>query len=135
RKGKECYRQQRNTRSSPGHGLKSIVLLKNDNRILPLKRSGQNIALIGPLAADKTSPLGSWRIASEDNSAISVLEGLRQYKGNSLQYQQGTQLNIGPTTFTSELQFNVSDTSGFAAAIKIARNADVVVMVLGEHGF
>ena len=51
---------------------KSIVLLKNNDEILPLKKSGQKIALIGALAADKTSPLGSWRIAADDNTAVSV---------------------------------------------------------------
>ena len=37
---------------------KSIVLLKNNNNLLPLKKEGQKIALIGALASDKTSPLG-----------------------------------------------------------------------------
>ena len=54
---------------------KSIVLLKNDNNVLPLKKSGQKIALLGSLAESKNSPLGSWRIASDNNTAVSVLEG------------------------------------------------------------
>ncbi|WP_395052456.1 glycoside hydrolase family 3 protein, partial [Flavobacterium sp.] len=54
---------------------KSIVLLKNKNDLLPLKKSGLKIAVIGALANDKTSPLGSWRIAADDNSAVSLLEG------------------------------------------------------------
>ena len=41
---------------------KSIVLLKNENEILPLRKKGVKIGLIGPLAADKSSPLGNWRI-------------------------------------------------------------------------
>lgn len=114
---------------------KSIVLLKNDNNLLPLKKSGQKIALIGALAADKNSPLGSWRIASDDNTAISVLEGMQQYKGNQLVYEKGTDLTIGKTTFKDELVFNTTDKSGFEAAKNVARNADVVVIVLGEHGF
>jgi beta-glucosidase len=48
---------------------KSIVLLKNEGDLLPLKIEGQKIALIGPLADDKNSPLGNWRIAAENNSA------------------------------------------------------------------
>ncbi|WP_130736044.1 beta-glucosidase BglX [Flavobacterium sp. J27] len=114
---------------------KSIVLLKNENNLLPLKKSGQKIALIGPLANDKNSPLGSWRIASDDNTAISVLEGMEQYKGNQLVFEKGTDLTIGATTFTKELTFNTTDSSGFESAKKIASNADVVIMVLGEHGF
>jgi beta-glucosidase len=114
---------------------KSIVLLKNENNLLPLKKSGQKIALIGALANDKNSPLGSWRIASDDNTAVSVLEGMQQYKGNQLTYEKGSDLTVGKTTFLDELVFNTTDTSGFEAAKKIASNADVVVMVLGEHGF
>ncbi|MEE1899226.1 beta-glucosidase BglX [Flavobacterium rakeshii] len=114
---------------------KSIVLLKNEGNLLPLKKKGQKIALIGSLANDKTSPLGSWRIASEDNTAVSVLEGMQQYKGNTLVYKKGADLTIGKTTFLDELVFNTTDRSGFEAAKKAAKEADVVVMVLGEHGF
>nr|WP_315153532.1 beta-glucosidase BglX [uncultured Flavobacterium sp.] len=122
---------------------KSIVLLKNTpspsgkagEGILPLKKSGQKIALIGALANDKNSPLGSWRIASDDNSAVSVLEGMQQYKGNQLTFEKGADLITEKATFTSELVFNTTDKSGFEAAKKVAATADVVVMVLGEHGF
>ncbi|MFL9838656.1 beta-glucosidase BglX [Flavobacterium sp. ST-75] len=114
---------------------KSIVLLKNEGSLLPLKKKGQKIALIGSLANDKTSPLGSWRIASDDNTAVSVLEGMQQYKGNTLVYEKGADITIGKTTFLDELVFNTTDRSGFEAAKKAAKEADVVVMVLGEHGF
>jgi beta-glucosidase len=114
---------------------KSIVLLKNEKGLLPLKKSGQKIALIGSLANDKNSPLGSWRIASDDNTAVSVLEGMQQYKDNQLTYEKGSDLTVGKTTFLDELVFNTTDTSGFEAAKKIASTADVVIMVLGEHGF
>ncbi|WP_415326838.1 beta-glucosidase BglX [Chryseobacterium sp. MMS23-Vi53] len=113
---------------------KSIVLLKNERNLLPLKKSGQKIALIGALASDKTSPLGSWRIAADDGTAVSVLEGMKQYN-NSVTYAKGTDVTIGKTTFVKELEFNTTDRSGFEEAINVAKNADVVVMVLGEHGF
>ncbi|MDT0688991.1 beta-glucosidase BglX [Salegentibacter sp. F188] len=114
---------------------KSIVLLKNENDILPLKKKGENIALIGPLANDKNSPLGSWRIASDDNTAVSVLEGMQKYEGNNLVFEKGADLVTGTVTFINELNFNTTDKTGFDAAIEAAKNADVVVMVLGEHGF
>ena len=53
---------------------KSIVLLKNENQLLPLKKENQTIALIGALANDNNSPLGNWRTNSDDNTAITVLE-------------------------------------------------------------
>ncbi len=115
---------------------KSIVLLKNENNLLPLKRSGQKIALIGPLANDKNSPLGSWRLASDDNTAISVFEGLSKYKDNSLTFEKGIDLVEGATSFTQPLKINNTlNSSEVNKALQIAKSADVVVMVLGEHGF
>ncbi|WP_412767087.1 beta-glucosidase BglX [Tenacibaculum platacis] len=115
---------------------KSIVLLKNENNLLPLKKSGQKIALIGPLANDKNSPLGSWRLASDDNTAVSVYEGLSKYKENTLSFEKGIDLIEGNTSFTQPLKVNNTiNTSEINKALQIAKNADVVVMVLGEHGF
>ena len=114
---------------------KSIVLLKNDTNLLPLKKSGQKIVLLGSLAESKNSPLGSWRIAADSNTAVSVLEGMQQYKGNSLNYVKGLDLTTLEPTFLTEVQYNTTDKSGFEAAKNAAKEADVVVMVLGEHGF
>jgi len=113
---------------------KSIVLLKNDKQLLPLKQSGQKIALIGALAADKTSPLGSWRIGADDNTAVSVVEGMKKYPNNEVIYAKGADVAIGRTQFMWETKINTTDTSGFAEAVATAKKADVVVMVLGEHG-
>ncbi|MFB0910404.1 MAG: glycoside hydrolase family 3 C-terminal domain-containing protein, partial [Flavobacterium sp.] len=113
---------------------KSIVLLKNENELLPLKKSGLKIALIGALANDKTSPLGSWRIAADDESAVSVLEGLQKYEGNKLSYVKGADVSVGRTQFVWETKINMTDKSGFPEAIAAAKQADVVIMVLGEHG-
>lgn len=114
---------------------KSIVLLKNDRNMLPLKKNGLKIGLIGALAADKNSPLGSWRIAADDNTAISVLEGMKKYEGNQLTYAKGANVAIGKTDFVFETKINTTDKSGFAEAIALAKTVDKVVMVLGEHGF
>ena len=114
---------------------KSIVLLKNDTNLLPLKKSGQKIVLLGSLAESKNSPLGSWRIAADSNTAVSVLEGMQQYKSNSLNYVKGLELTKVEPTFLTEVEYNTTDKSGFEKAKKAAKEADVVVMVLGEHGF
>lgn len=113
---------------------KSIVLLKNEKELLPLKQSGQKIVVIGALANDKTSPLGSWRIAADDNSAVSLLEGLKKYKSNSLSYVKGADVAVGRTQFVWETKINMTDKSGFVEAINAAKGADVVIMSLGEHG-
>ena len=113
---------------------KSIVLLKNQNQLLPLKKEGQKIAVIGALADDKTSPLGNWRLAAEEGSAISLLEGLKNYTGNTITYAKGADVIIENTSFAKEVKINEDDTSGFAEALALAKSSDVVIMVLGEHG-
>ncbi len=114
----------------------SIVLLKNEGNILPLKKNGQKIAIIGPLADDKNSPLGNWRTAAENNSAVSVLEAMTEYKGNKISHAKGVKLvNKIPDGFHEEVSINETDKTGIQNAKRIARDADIVVMVLGEYGF
>ena len=114
---------------------KSIVLLKNENQLLPLKKSGQKILLLGSLASSKNSPLGSWRIASDNNTAISVLEGLKNYNGNRLNFFEGPKLITEEPTFLTEVNYNTTDKSGLEEAKQAAKSADIIVMVLGEHSF
>ena len=78
--------------------------------------------------------MGSWRIAADDNTAVSVLEGLQAYKDNQLTYAKGADVALGEPKFVFETKINTTDKSGFEEAITAAKNADVVVMVLGEHG-
>lgn len=113
---------------------RSIVLLKNDNNMLPLQKSGQKIGVIGHLAESKTSPLGNWRLAADDGSAVSVLEGLNNYNGNTYTYQQGVKLYSGTEFFINELEINNTDRTGIDEAVAMAKDMDVVIMVLGEHG-
>ncbi|NND88981.1 MAG: beta-glucosidase BglX [Flavobacteriaceae bacterium] len=114
---------------------KSIVLLKNNDQLLPLSKTGQKIGVIGPLAADKTSPLGNWRLAAKEETAVSVLEALNAYNSsNEIFYSKGADLNTNQPDFATEVKINENDMSGFAEAIAIAKTVDAVVMVLGEHG-
>ena len=117
---------------------KSIVLLKNENQLLPLKKENQTIALIGALANDNNSPLGNWRTNSDDNTAITVFEGMKAYPKNKLIYRKGADVNLndnGVVKFHEKVKINENDKSGFNAARNAARISDVVVMVLGEDGF
>ena len=113
---------------------KSIVLLKNDNQILPLKKRDQKVAIIGQLANDKNSPLGNWRSQVEYNSAVSVVEGMNKYKGNKTLYQKGVDLYYGKTNFHNRVNLNFDDKSEFGRAKLAAASSDVVIMVLGEEG-
>jgi beta-glucosidase len=114
---------------------KSIVLLKNESSLLPIKKKGQKITLIGHLANDNNSPLGNWRGAGDSNTAVTVLEGLKSYGNNSITYKKGVDLYYGETNFHNRVKLNQTDRTGFKEAKIAARSADVVIMVLGEEGF
>jgi len=115
---------------------KSIVLLKNEQQVLPLSKELESIAVIGPLAADKDVPLGSWRAQAITNSATSLYEGVQSAVSPQTQvlYAQGAPLVTGERGFATELEFNQTDTS-LEAAVSAARRAEVVVMALGEDCF
>ncbi|RKR12384.1 beta-glucosidase [Maribacter vaceletii] len=132
---KEVIGSKKNQATVLDMAKKSIVLLKNEKQLLPLQKKGLNIAVIGDLANDKNSPLGSWRIAGEDNTAISVLEGLKSFKGNKITYEKGVTLAKGKTDFTLETNINKKNTSGIKEAVALASKNDIVIMVLGENGF
>lgn len=132
---KQIVRAPENRKAALDMAEKSLVLLKNDGGLLPLKKSGQTIALIGPLASDKTSPLGNWRPATADGSAVSVLEGMKEYTGNTLRFAEAGPFLLEAPNSAREVRINSTDRSGFPEAIKAARGVDAVVMVLGEHGY
>lgn len=119
---------------------KSIVLLKNayiqgsGKPLLPIAKNSKKIAVIGALADDTNSPLGGWRIGSDDNSAVSVLAGLTKYN-NNLDYAKGADVAVGKTSFASEVKINETDKSGFEKAVQLATASELVIMVLGEDGY
>ncbi len=116
---------------------KSIVLLKNENNLLPLNSTIKSIAVIGPLADDKDTPIGNWRAQGETDSAVSLLEGVKNAVGKNVKvsYAKGADLGVGERSFLMPLEINKTDRSGFAEAIKKAKNADLVIMALGEDAF
>lgn len=137
--------RQKNLTLHPDHlkaardiARKSIVLLKNERKILPLSAQNKRIALIGPLAADKDAPLGNWRGMVDPNSAVSLLEGLKAALGSEaeLLYAEGCKLTHNTNhAFFTQLDVNTTDKSGFSDALAAARKADVVVMALGETAY
>ena len=134
--------REKNTVESPAiqalakqAALKSMVLLKNENSLLPIPLN-KKIGLIGPLADDSDAPIGNWRARANANSAISLLDGLNQAFGASnVAFEQGCKLSIGENNFHEELKINESDTSGFMDAIDLAKRCDIVVMALGETAY
>lgn len=100
----------------------AVVLLKNDNRTLPLPKNIGSIAVIGPMADDARSALGNWAADGRREDAVSVLAGIRAALRPSgrVIYARGSPVDT-PTT------------SGFAEAERAAVAASAVVFVLGER--
>jgi beta-glucosidase len=97
---------------------KSIVLLKNNNNLLPLN-DDKKVALIGPLADDQFHIIGNWAAKGDrDGIAVSVKEGF-EAQNKKFNYSVGCEIDS-------------QDKSKFDEAIKIAKDADVAVMVMGE---
>ncbi|HLP01272.1 MAG TPA: beta-glucosidase BglX [Opitutaceae bacterium] len=115
----------------------SIVLLKNSAALLPLDPKVRRIAVIGALAADKDAPLGNWRGEARRNSAVSLLEGIRAAVGprTVVDYAEGLKLTIGDRFASKDSVYNTTDRSKFPAAVAAARQADVVVLALGEDAW
>ena len=130
--------------ADPGHAAatrdvarKSIVLLKNESGVLPLDKAVKTVAVVGPLAADKDSPLGNWRAKAQANSAVSLLEGIQAAVSPSTRvvHAAGVKIVTGERNFMARSVFDAGDRSGIPAAVDAARTADVVVMALGEDAF
>lgn len=100
---------------------RSMVLLKNEGGLLPLKKDLKNIAVIGPLADSRKDPLGCWNAQGDPNDVVTVLHGIRQ--------ATGTQTNI---LYARGCGVTAEDRGGFGDAMKAARGADVAILVIGE---
>jgi beta-glucosidase len=99
-----------------------IVLLKNANKTLPLRKGLRAIAVIGPLADDARSALGNWGADGRPEETVSVLAGIRSALAPSARI---ISVRGAPV--------DTADSSGFAAARNAATEADAVVLVLGER--
>lgn len=100
----------------------SIVLLKNEEALLPLSKEISDLAVIGPLADNQRELLGSWSAAGEWEDNVTVLEGIKEKVGDAtrIHYAKG-----GEITGTS--------TEQFAEAEQAARTSDAAIVVLGEE--
>lgn len=97
----------------------SVILLKNENRTLPLSKEVKKVAVIGPNADNVYNMLGDYTAPQADGSVITVLQGIREKLPDAqVEYVRGC---------------HIRDTSlnEIAQAVRAAEGADVVVAVLG----
>ncbi len=99
-------------------GARSIVLLKNDGNLLPLKKNPGRIALIGPFAEDRKNVVGTWAFMAEEKLNVSIAQGLRA-RGLTVTTAQGSEIEA-------------SLPGGIAAAVAVAQTADIVLLAVGE---
>lgn len=104
-------------------GAKSIVLLKNENQLLPLSPTTKKVAIIGPFAKATVENHGFWSIAFPDDSQRIVT----QFDGIKAQLDKNSEL-----LYAKGCNANDYDKSLFAEAVETAKKADVVIMTLGE---
>lgn len=118
----------------------SLVLLKNQNQLLPLKKSG-TIGLIGPLADAKENMPGTWSVATKMENAVSLLRGIKEVAGagTKVLYAKGSNLDYDETFETNATMFGKtlhrdgrSKEELLAEALKVAEQSDVIVAALGE---
>ncbi len=126
----------------------SQVLLKNDNKLLPLKKSGR-IAVIGPLGDAASDMPGCWSLTGKAGESVSLYQGVKTAVGanGTVEYSKGSDL-----VADSLLETKLNGTMGFVIpgmpvkkvhdrkpevllkeALDLAQNSDVVIAALGEN--
>ena len=117
---REFYKPE-NLAAARDMARKSIVLLKNDNRTLPIA-TGRKIALIGPFANTRIDLLGSWYGQGDSSHVVSILQGMQERFGhNKVIYAQGA-------------PYEQESRIGFSQALHAARNSDITVVAVGLPG-
>jgi beta-glucosidase len=120
---------------------RSMVLLRNEGRLLPLARNLRNVAVIGPLADSKEATEGSWMVFGHTPAAVTVLEGIRaKLPGTKVEYAPGPEIRRDISSSFDDIiagdkraeQTPEQAEAALQMAVATARNADIVVMVLGE---
>lgn len=105
---------------------KSIVLLKNENQTLPLSKSVKTIAFIGPMVKEYKANMGFWSVelpeVNYDKWVVSQWDGLQNKVGKNtkLLYAKGCEVDG-------------DNKDGFAEAVATAKQADVVILSIGER--
>jgi beta-glucosidase len=102
-------------------GRQSIVLLKNDRSVLPLRKDLARVAVIGALAADTAAGLGNWAGLGNGKEGVSVLDAVRKAVSAKT-----------TVTYSAGASPRNADSSMIAAAVAAARRANAVILVIGE---
>ncbi|WP_316781355.1 beta-glucosidase BglX [Pedobacter antarcticus] len=117
----------------------SMVLLKNENQLLPLRKNAK-IALIGPLADNQRDMIGNWSAAGDWKKAVSVMAGLKNVAPDlKIIYAKGANL-VDDAHILKQINANGAEIHAdskspdelISDAVKAAKEAEIAVVVLGE---
>ncbi len=120
---------------------RSMVLLRNEGSLLPLSKDIQNVAVIGPLADSMEATEGSWMVFNHKPAAVTVLQGIQaKLPDVSVAYAPGPEIHRDiPHPFgefdsaeKKPPQTAEEAEAAYHTALETARNADLVIMVMGE---
>jgi beta-glucosidase len=111
-----------NVRAAREIARRSVVLLRNAAATLPLSKSLRRVAVVGPFAADRSAPLGAWAAGGRPEDVVSAHAGIVAALPDA---RVGTAPGCAATG---------DDPSGIPEAVRIARAAEAVVLVVGEPG-
>ena len=119
----------------------SFVLLKNNNNLLPLKKTG-TIGLIGPLADNTANMYGTWSVAALFDQSVTVLQGLKNALGNDAKILTARGSNFLADSAAEHRYVNIhnptykrdprSEEEMIKEAVRVAEKSDVVVATMGE---
>ncbi len=99
---------------------RSMVLLKNERETLPLSKDLKSIAVIGPLADDQVNPMGSWTGDGRKEDVVTLLAGIK------------AKTPAARVIYAKGCDINADDASGIAEAARVAREADAIILAVGE---
>ncbi|MFI5184858.1 MAG: glycoside hydrolase family 3 C-terminal domain-containing protein, partial [Vicinamibacteria bacterium] len=123
---------------------RSMVLLRNEKELLPLKKTLSRIAVIGPVADSREDTEGSWMVFGHVPGAVTILEGIRNKLGPAatVEYAKGPDIKRNVPSFFDAFasgppkvaQTPADADAAFQKAVETARgSAEAIVMVLGER--
>jgi beta-glucosidase len=121
---------------------RSMVLLRNEQGLLPLSKGLKNIAVIGALADSKEATEGSWTVFGHQPASVTILQGIRTKLPRArIEYASGPEIRRDIASAFEDMmpenkkpaQTPEESEAAFQAAMATARRAELVIMVLGEN--
>lgn len=136
---KEVYNME-NRNIARNAAAQSMVLMKNDNQVLPLKKSG-TVAVIGPLVNNSLNMAGTWSVAAKHEKAVNLMQGLQENFGKEVKFLSAKGANIDYDAKLEDIyaahgkktdRDNRSKEALLKEAVDVANKSDVIVLAIGE---